>query len=440
MALEMGCKYLDIYGDSKLIINQLLGEYEVKEDSLVPYHKLAFRLLQNFDSFFLDHVPRSANKMADALANIAATLALGASVPTTVPICKRWVVLPEAEDDDSTEDVNAISVYVVDKEDWRQLIIDYLEHNKLPSDPRHKMEVRRCSSHFIYYKGTLYRRSFNRLWLRCLDEDEGRHAMEEAHAAWGLDVVGPLPNKSSAGHLYILAGTDYFSKWAEAVPFREVKKENVVDFVRTQTIYRYGVPRYIITDNGKPFFNKLMDALIEKFKFAQHKSSMYNAPANGLAEAFNKTLCNLLKKMSTPYALVYGVEEDLPLELEIPSLCMAVQMGLAEGENDKLRLAELEALDEKRLDAQQKLECYQARLSRAFNKKVRPRSFQVGDMVLAIRRPVIMPRKAGSKFTSKWDGPYVVQEVYTNDAYKIVDSEGVRVGPINAKFLKRYYA
>ncbi|XP_074290313.1 uncharacterized protein LOC141617043 [Silene latifolia] len=114
---------------------------------------------------------------------------------------------------------------------------------------------------------------------------------------WGLDVVGPLPNKSSAGHLYILAGTDYFSKWTEAVPLREVKKENVVDFVRTQIIYRYGVPRYIITDNGKPFFNNFMDALIEKFKFAQHKSSMYNAPANGLAEAFNKTLCNLLKKM-----------------------------------------------------------------------------------------------------------------------------------------------
>ena len=33
--------------------------------------------------------------------------------------------------------------------------------------------------------------------------------------AWGLDVVGPLTPKSSAGHLFILAATDYFSKWAE---------------------------------------------------------------------------------------------------------------------------------------------------------------------------------------------------------------------------------
>ncbi|KAL2937299.1 Gypsy retrotransposon integrase-like protein 1 [Bienertia sinuspersici] len=110
-----------------------------------------------------------------------------------------------------------------------------------------------------------------------------------------------------------------------------------------------------------------------------------------------------------------------------------------EEENAKLRLAELEVLDEKRLRAQQKLDCYQARLSRAFNKKVRVRSFQVGDMVLAVRRPIITSKKTGSKFTSKWDGPYVVQEVYTNGAYKIVDADGVRVGPINGKFLKRYY-
>ena len=48
--------------------------------------------------------------------------------------------------------------------------------------------------------------------------------------AWGLNVVGPLP-KSSRGHLYILATTDYFSKWAEAIPLREVKKENMVKFI-----------------------------------------------------------------------------------------------------------------------------------------------------------------------------------------------------------------
>jgi hypothetical protein len=101
--------------------------------------------------------------------------------------------------------------------------------------------------------------------------------------AWGLDVVGPLP-KSSAGHLYILAATDYFSKWAEVISLKEVKKENVVNFIRTHLIYRYGVPRYIMTDNGKPFYNSLVDQLCEKFGFKQYKSSMYNVLANGLVK------------------------------------------------------------------------------------------------------------------------------------------------------------
>jgi len=73
-----------------------------------------------------------------------------------------------------------------------------------------------------------------------------------------------------------LAATDYFSKWAEAIALKEVKKENVVDFIRMHIIYRYGVPQYIITDNGKLFVNKLMTNFCEKFKIVQHKSSMYH--------------------------------------------------------------------------------------------------------------------------------------------------------------------
>ena len=42
--------------------------------------------------------------------------------------------------------------------------------------------------------------------------------------AWGLDVVGLFTLKSSAGHMYILTATDYFSKWAEAIALKEVKR------------------------------------------------------------------------------------------------------------------------------------------------------------------------------------------------------------------------
>ena len=59
-----------------------------------------------------------------------------------------------------------------------------------------------------------------------------------------------------------------------------------------------------------------------------------------------------------PYSLAYRVEIVLPLERQIPSLQIAIQEGLTEEENAKLKLQELEALDEKSLEAQQHLECY----------------------------------------------------------------------------------
>ncbi|XP_074291014.1 uncharacterized protein LOC141617755 [Silene latifolia] len=156
IAIEIGVKDLDIYGDSLLVVNQVLDEFEVKKDDLIPNHQYAIQLLNKLDCVHIGHVPRSANKLADVLANLAATLALGEEEVTTIPVCNRWVVLP-LEGEEIAESSNMISVYQVDNDDWRQPIIDFLEHQKLPDDPRHKVEIRRRALRFIYYKGTLYR-------------------------------------------------------------------------------------------------------------------------------------------------------------------------------------------------------------------------------------------------------------------------------------------
>ncbi|XP_059277852.1 uncharacterized protein LOC132032053 [Lycium ferocissimum] len=278
MAVDMKHLQLQVFGDSELAINQLLGTYEVKKPKLRPYHDYA-------------------QKLIGWLGN-------------------KWIVPPEDDEDEESKLELLVAVSEAEKVDWRQTMIDYLCYSILPEDPKRKTEIRRRAPRFLYYKDTLYRRSFEGVLLRC---------------------------------------------------------------------------------TGK------------------------------------KKQLKLCKKHTEEPKRV------LPLERQIPSLRLAIQEGLTEKENARLRLEELEALDEKRLEAQQSLECYQARLSRAFNKKVRLRSFQVGDQVLAVRRPIIASHKCGSKFTSKWDGPYVVQEAYTSGAYKLIDADGLRIGPINGKFLKMYY-
>ena len=58
--------------------------------------------------------------------------------------------------------------------------------------------------------------------------------------------------------------------------------------------------------------------------------------------------------------------------------------------NTQVRLFELEALDERRLMAQQRLEIYPAQMAGAFNKRLKFCSFDVGDFVLTIRRPIVI--------------------------------------------------
>jgi len=120
MVIEMGIKDLDVYNDLQFVINQLLKEFRVKKDDLIPYHKHALRLLDRLENVKLERVPRSANMIADALAKLTATLALGAKENIKVPVCGHWVVT--SLDDGGEEEVKVVFACVVDKEDSSHLL------------------------------------------------------------------------------------------------------------------------------------------------------------------------------------------------------------------------------------------------------------------------------------------------------------------------------
>ncbi|KAL0355646.1 UNVERIFIED_CONTAM: hypothetical protein Sradi_4011500 [Sesamum radiatum] len=85
-----------------------------------------------------------------------------------------------------------MEVFEVEEEDWRQLLVDYLKYGKLSIDPRRRTDTRRLAIRFIYYKDTLYRRSFEGIFLRRLSDDDKDQAMEEAHSGvCGAHQSGP---------------------------------------------------------------------------------------------------------------------------------------------------------------------------------------------------------------------------------------------------------
>jgi len=76
LAEEIGVKNFKAYGDSKLIINQIRGEYEVWHEDLILYHNTTINMAKKSRSFYIDYVSRQQNAHADALASLAASLAL----------------------------------------------------------------------------------------------------------------------------------------------------------------------------------------------------------------------------------------------------------------------------------------------------------------------------------------------------------------------------
>jgi hypothetical protein len=111
---------------------------------------------------------------------------------------------------------------------------------------------------------------------------------------WGLDFIGQIHPGSSKGYRFILVATDYFTKWTDAVPLRNMTHQEVICFVQEHIIYRFGVPRTLTTDQGPSFMSHQFREFMESMKIKLLNSSPYYAQANGQAEASNKVLIKII--------------------------------------------------------------------------------------------------------------------------------------------------
>ena len=86
-----------------------------------------------------------------------------------------------------------------------------------------------------------------------------------------------------------------------------------------------------------------------------------------------------------------------------------------------------------------KLALYQQQMKRRYNKNIKPRSFQVGDLVL--RKMVTNTKNPNDcKLEPNWEGPYRVTSFARVEAYRLEDMDGKPVlRPWNICNLKKYF-
>jgi transposase InsO family protein len=112
----------------------------------------------------------------------------------------------------------------------------------------------------------------------------------------GMDMIGKINPSSSKGHQYILAITDYFTKWVEAIPMKSVTSKDVVNFIKKHVIHRFGIPQTITTDGGSVFISEEFRKFAAGVLIKMIRSSPYYAQANGQAEASNQILIKLINR------------------------------------------------------------------------------------------------------------------------------------------------
>ena len=136
--------------------------------------------------------------------------------------------------------------------------------------------------------------------------------------------------------------------------------------------------------------------------------------------------------------LVYGLGAIFPIECEIPSLKLAVQL-LPKTSTLEERLVELEWLDETRRDAAIANKSHKNCVKVQYDKSVRPRIFSKEDLVLVYDQA--NDTLGAGKFVTMWHGPYIVKRVLNKGSDELQYYEGNCLKePRNGLYLKKYYA
>ncbi|GAV88088.1 rve domain-containing protein [Cephalotus follicularis] len=405
--------------------------------------------------------------------------------------------------------------------------ISWLRDGILPEDPVEARKLVYRVNRFQFRDGILYKRSFSFPWLRCLNPSEADYALREVHericgnhtggrtlshkllrqgyywptmhqdainlvrkcdkcqrnanisrrpsqpltsitapwpfAQWGMDFVGPLP-MATGQRKFLIVAVDYFTKWVEAELLATITEKNTKSFVWKSIICRFGVPRTIITDNGKQFDCQAFRDFCREWRIEHRLASVAYPQSNGQAEVINREIISGLKKRledskgrwteelpsvlwayrttprttigESPYSLCFGAEAMIPVEVGMQSPRV---VHFTEDNNEEGLRCLLDLVGELRDKAAIRVTAYQQRVSRYYNKRVSPRPLRQEDLVLR-NSAVADPTGTRGKLAPAWEGPYKIKRVFHPGTFKLETLGGREIARAwNAKHLRKYY-
>uniref|UniRef100_A0A914XW41 RNA-directed DNA polymerase n=1 Tax=Panagrolaimus superbus TaxID=310955 RepID=A0A914XW41_9BILA len=249
----------------------------------------------------------------------------------------------------------------------------------------------------------------------------------------GMDIA-EMPI-SAKGYRYILVIVDSFSKFAAAWPLYTKTAEEVArKFLENWCLREQRFPRQVISDMGREFDNKLMEAITRLTRIESVFSLGYNSQFNGLSERFIQTLKKTLAKRinvavewadslpfalfayntvpheatnETPSFLLHGCDPYTPSNIDQKQAPTKYQVDI-----DDYKHQVLENLYATQACVRETLEAYRLKMQVEYNTRNRTKDtcIQKGDLVY-IELPNERAKNALSKLASRFEGPARVLDV-----------------------------
>ncbi|CAN1285112.1 Transposon Tf2-6 polyprotein [Linum perenne] len=351
IARSMGIKHVKIFSDSAVVVNQLNGEFEIKEESLMPYFDEIKLALADFSKVDIIQVAREENCHADALSKLATAVDFDETRMVTVEKEAKLSTCFQISDAQEEEEAQ--------EDDWRFPIIQFMKDGVIPEDQATAMKIRRRAGRCIMIGEDLYRKSVAGPYLRCLGPIDADYSLRKVHfgvcgthlgsksleknllyqgyywptmrreamelvkkchkcqeyadyhklpstalqaivspwpfAQWGMDILGPFP-EASGKRKYLIVAIDYFTKWIEAEATASITAKQVEKFTFKHIISRFSIPHSIICDHGTQFDCQSFQTYCQGYKILLRFASVAYPQANGQAEAANKLILRGLKR------------------------------------------------------------------------------------------------------------------------------------------------
>lgn len=285
------------------------------------------------------------------------------------------------------------------------------------------------------------------------------------NAPWQMiaaDLIGPLP-RSLKGHKYLLVVTDTFTKYPILKPLRAATAKLVAQHLEEDIFMVYGVPSYIICDNGSEFIGGPVTNLARQYKVKILLNASRHPQANP-AERVNRDIVTMLRAYvkdnhrdwdryipKIGFALRTAYHETTqysPAFLNFGREIASAGAGFEVLQDDSVIPSQEDSKDygEKQQelrniynDVANRIQEAHTRNARRYNLRRRPVKYRVGDIVLKRNFPQSdATNYFAAKLAPRYVGPYVVAKEISPLVFTLSDMNGKQIGNWHVENLKKF--